>query len=85
MIPRDATGRLVRADARSSRDAHEAGLDRARLDVPPGEPVPAGASSAAAPTRTRVGDLAGEIRAFLAAGMDGMFTDNPDVAAGTVG
>jgi glycerophosphoryl diester phosphodiesterase len=25
------------------------------------------------------GDLVGEIRAFLAAGMDGFFTDNPDL------
>jgi len=25
------------------------------------------------------GDLVGELRAFIAAGMDGFFTDNPDL------
>jgi glycerophosphoryl diester phosphodiesterase len=29
--------------------------------------------------RSPPGDLVGEIRAFLAAGMDGFFTDNPDL------
>jgi len=29
--------------------------------------------------REAPGDLVGEIRAFLAAGMDGFFTDNPDL------
>ena len=29
-----------------------------------------------------VGDLAAEVRAFLDAGVDGLFTDNPDVAVG---
>ena len=27
------------------------------------------------------GDMVGEVRAFLAAGMDGFFTDNPDLGA----
>jgi len=31
------------------------------------------------------GDLVGEIRAFVAAGMDGFFTDNPDLGALAVG
>jgi glycerophosphoryl diester phosphodiesterase len=28
-----------------------------------------------------VGDLVGELRVFLDAGMDGFFTDNPDLGA----
>ena len=28
-----------------------------------------------------IGDLAGEIEVFLDAGMDGFFTDNPDIGA----
>ena len=28
-----------------------------------------------------MGNLAGEIQAFLDAGMDGFFTDNPDIGA----
>ena len=30
------------------------------------------------------GDLAGELQVFLAAGMDGFFTDNPDIGAATL-
>ena len=32
-----------------------------------------------------LGDLAGEIRVFVDAGMDGFFSDNPDIAVATVG
>ena len=32
-----------------------------------------------------VGDLVGEIRTFLAAGLDGFFTDNPDLGVAAVG
>jgi glycerophosphoryl diester phosphodiesterase len=31
------------------------------------------------------GDLAAEIRTFVDAGMDGLFSDHPDVAVATVG
>lgn len=31
-----------------------------------------------------IGDMAGEVRAFVAAGMDGFFTDQPDVGAAAV-
>jgi glycerophosphoryl diester phosphodiesterase len=31
------------------------------------------------------GDLVGEIRTFLAAGMDGFFTDNPDLGVAAAG
>ena len=41
--------------------------------------LPANFRSAGGPTDP--GDLAGEIRAFVAAGMDGFFTDNPDLGA----
>ena len=33
---------------------------------------------------TQPGDLPGEIRSFLDAGMDGFFTDNPDIGAAVV-
>ncbi len=48
------------------------------MDLPTGEPVPA----AAVPQQhdpAAVGDLDGEITAFLDAGMDNFFTDDPDV------
>jgi glycerophosphoryl diester phosphodiesterase len=32
-----------------------------------------------------VGDLVGEIRAFPVAGLDGFFTDNPDLGVAAVG
>jgi glycerophosphoryl diester phosphodiesterase len=31
------------------------------------------------------GDLAGQLRAFLALGIDGFFTDQPDVGAAAIG
>ena len=58
---------------------------RARLDVPPGEPVPARWSSGSSADPNAVGDLAGEIRVFLDAGMDGFFTDNPDIGVAAAG
>ena len=79
MIPRDAAGRLT-SPTPVIGDAHAAGLTvigwtfrRENPSCPP--------SSAAAPDPTAPGDLAGEIRVFLAAGMDGYFTDNPDVGS----
>ena len=80
MIPRDAAGNLT-APTTVIRDAHRDGLvvhgwtfrrenQFLPADVPQRAPIPAG-----------VGDLAGEITAFLDAGMDGFFTDNPDIGA----
>ena len=82
MIPRDAAGNLT-PPPNVIRDAHRRGLDRPRLDVPRREPVPARRTSAAAPIPTAPGDLAGEITAFVDAGMDGFFTDNPDIGSAT--
>ncbi|HWJ52749.1 MAG TPA: glycerophosphodiester phosphodiesterase [Propionibacteriaceae bacterium] len=77
MIPRDAAGFLTEpTDA--IEDAHAAGLEvvgwtfRRENSFLPADyrtgPDPAG-----------IGDLAGEIKRFLDAGMDSFFTDNPDI------
>jgi glycerophosphoryl diester phosphodiesterase len=81
VIPLDASGRLDPARAtRLVADAHAAGLVvhpytfRAENHFLPAQyrgPGPATAS----------GDGTSEIEAFLAAGIDGFFTDNPDVGA----
>jgi glycerophosphoryl diester phosphodiesterase len=78
VIPRDATGRLL-APTPVVRDAHRRGLDvhawtfRAenqfmatdfRTGTDPNAP----------------GDMAAEVRAFVEAGIDGFFTDHPDLA-----
>ncbi len=77
MIPRDAQGRLLGPTAVIT-DAHRAGLRvtgwtfrRENQFLP--LPFRSGTDPAAA------GDLSGEINAFLDAGMDAFFTDNPDV------
>ena len=77
MIPRTPTGALGEPTS-VIRDAHRRGLDvhgwtfRRENQFLPAEfrigSEPAG-----------IGDLAGEIEVFLAAGMDGFFTDNPDL------
>ncbi|WP_346731340.1 esterase-like activity of phytase family protein [Aeromicrobium duanguangcaii] len=83
MIPRTADGRLGRP-TRAITDAHAAGLTvhgwtfRRENQFLPVE-FRRGADPAG------IGDLAGEIRAFLAVGMDGFFTDNPGAGAAAVG
>jgi glycerophosphoryl diester phosphodiesterase len=82
MIPRDADDRLLTPTS-AIADAHAARLQvigwtfrrentflplQFRSSTIPGE----------------IGDLDGEIRAFLDAGMDGFFTDNPDIGAAVV-
>jgi glycerophosphoryl diester phosphodiesterase len=79
MIPRDSSGALRRQTAVIA-NAHRAGLTvvgwtfrrenvflprQFRVGTDPNAP----------------GDLAGEIRVFLAAGIDGFFTDNPDIGS----
>jgi glycerophosphoryl diester phosphodiesterase len=77
MVPRDADGRLLEPGPVLD-DAHAAGLRVTGwtfrrenrflpLQLRSGEDLDA------------VGDLAGEIRIFLDAGMDDFFTDNPDI------
>ncbi|MFV2144329.1 glycerophosphodiester phosphodiesterase family protein [Isoptericola sp. G70] len=78
LVPREADGTLGEATA-VVRDAHRAGLEvhawtfRAENTF-----LPAELRSSDDPAEH--GDLAGEIRAFLDAGVDGLFTDHPDVA-----
>lgn len=61
-------------------DAHDAGLVvhpyTFRVE---NQYLPLQFRSSADPTAP--GDLAGELRAFFRAGIDGFFTDNPDVGA----
>ena len=81
MIPRDAEGRLL-APGPVLDDAHAAGLRvtgwtfrRENRFLPLQHRTPATADA----DPNAVGDLAGEIRTFLDAGMDDFFTDNPDI------
>ncbi|MBJ7355948.1 esterase-like activity of phytase family protein [Nocardioides sp.] len=82
LIPRDASGRLL-TPTPVIRDAHDAGLVvhpyTFRVE---NQFLPAQFRSNADPNAP--GDLAGELRAFLRAGIDGFFTDNPDVGARAV-
>ena len=77
MIPRNADGTLGRPTS-VIRDAHRAGLSvtgwtfRAENNF-----LPADFRSSSNPAD--LGDLAGEITAFLRAGMDDFFTDHPDI------
>jgi glycerophosphoryl diester phosphodiesterase len=78
IIPRDAAGFLTTPTTLVA-DAHRAGLKvhpytfRAENQF-----LPADFRSSAVPYQ--YGDLFGEIAAFRATGIDGLFTDNPDVA-----
>lgn len=79
VIPRNAAGELGTPTALVA-DAHAAGLEvhpwtfRAENEF-----VPANCRSGDDPTRQ--GDLAAELRAYLAAGIDGFFTDQPGLGA----
>lgn len=83
MIPREADGTLGEPTP-VIRDAHRAGLVvhgwTFRLE---NQFLPAELRSSADPNAP--GDLAAEIRAFVDAGMDGLFSDHPDVAVAAVG
>lgn len=83
MIPRDAAGNLTTPTS-VIRDAHKAHLEvHGWTFRRENQFLPAEFRSSADPAG--IGDLAGEIRVFVDAGMDGLFSDNPDVAAATVG
>jgi glycerophosphoryl diester phosphodiesterase len=79
VIPRDAAG-FLQSPTTLVRDAHRAGLTvhpytfRAENSF-----LPADYRSSTIPAE--YGDLFAEIAAFRAAGVDGLFTDNTDVAA----
>ena len=77
MIPRDADGRLL-APTSVIRDVHRAGLSVTGWTFRrENQFLPLQHRSSTDPAG--VGDLVGEVRAFLDAGMDDFFTDNPDV------
>lgn len=83
LIPRTPSGTLA-APAPVIADAHAAGLDvhgwTFRLE---NQFLPTEFRSSALPNEA--GDLAGEIAVYLAAGMDGVFSDQPDVAVTVAG
>lgn len=79
MIPRAADGSLA-APTDAIANAHRAGLTVTGWTFRRENSfLPLDFRSSADPAAA--GDLAGEIRTFLAAGMDDFFTDNPDVGA----
>lgn len=79
LIPRNADGTLGRPTA-VLRDAHRVGLDvHAWTFRRENQFLPAEFRSSSDPDE--VGDLVGEIRVFLDAGLDGLFSDNPDLGA----
>ncbi|SEF09219.1 esterase-like activity of phytase family protein [Jiangella alba] len=79
MIPRTASGTLGQPTP-VIRDAHRAGLEvHGWTFRRENQFLPAEFRSSADPNA--VGDVEGEIRVFLEAGMDGFFTDNPDLGS----
>ncbi len=83
LIPRDANGALT-SPSPVIGDAHRRGLVvHAWTFRRENQFLPAQFRSSADPTA--VGDLVGEIRVFLAAGLDGFFTDNPDLGVAAAG
>ena len=79
MIPRDAAGRLT-APTAVIDDAHDVGLTVIGWTFrKENQFLPLEFRSSTDPAAA--GDLAGEIKVFLEAGMDGFFTDNPDIGA----
>ncbi len=82
MIPRTAGNRLGEPTS-VIRDAHRRGLTvhgwtfrRENVFLP--------VEYRSSDDPNSVGDLVGEIRTFLAAGMDGLFTDDPDLGVEAV-
>ena len=82
MFPKTADG-SIRKPSSVIADAHAAGLDvtgwtfRAENNF-----LPTNLRSSANPAEQ--GDLKGEIKTFLAAGMDNVFSDQPDIAVAAV-
>lgn len=81
-IPRKADGTLG-TPTPVIGDAHDAGLEvhgwtfrRENAFLP--------AEFRSSTDPSGIGDLAGEIRVFVAAGLDGLFSDNPDVAVAAI-
>jgi len=77
LVPRDASGALL-APSPVIADAHHVGLTvHAWTFRRENQFLPAQFRVGTDPNA--VGDLVGEIRVFVAAGLDGLFTDNPDL------
>jgi glycerophosphoryl diester phosphodiesterase len=82
LIPRNADGTLA-APSTVIRDAHRVGLDVHTWTFRrENQFMPAEFRSSTDPNG--IGDLVGEIRVFLEAGLDGFFTDNPDLGDAAV-
>ena len=78
IIPRDATGKLL-APTTLVRDAHRAGLELHPYTFRVENTfLPLDFRSSAVPSDS--GDLFAEIATFRATGIDGLFTDNTDIA-----
>ena len=78
IIPRDAAGALGAPTSLVS-DAHAVGLGvHAWTFRAENHFLPTNLRSSSAPTE--VGDLAAELKAYLATGVDGVFTDHPGIA-----
>jgi glycerophosphoryl diester phosphodiesterase len=83
LIPRDAAGNLT-TPSPVIADAHRRGLVvHGWTFRRENQFLPTQFRSSADPNAP--GDLVGEIRAFLDAGMDGFFTDNPDLGVAATG
>ena len=82
VLPRDGRG-AIDAPSTLVRDAHRRGLTVHAWTVR-GENrfLPSNLRSGAAPDA--LGDMAGEVRALLAAGVDGVITDHPEMALAAV-
>ncbi|WP_129787040.1 esterase-like activity of phytase family protein [Promicromonospora panici] len=77
LIPRNADGTLA-APSTVIRDAHRVGLDVHTWTFRrENQFMPTEFRSSTDPNG--IGDLVGEIRVFMEAGLDGFFTDNPDL------
>ena len=79
--PRRTTARSARRRPWSATPTGSA--DRPRLDGARGEPLPAHQPAPRDGPR-RLGDMAGEVRALLDAGVDGVITDHPEEALSVV-
>ena len=82
VIPRDAAGKLG-APTRLVADAHAAGLQVHPYTFRP-ENYFLPTDLRSGPDPTARGDIAAEYRAYLAAGIDGLFADDPASAVGSV-
>lgn len=83
VIPRTATGTLGTPTTLVA-DAHAAGLDVHAWTFRR-ENTFLSAEFRSSTDPAGIGDLEGELRVFLATGLDGYFSDNPDIGAATAG